>query len=100
MNPMSILPWLWSGLPWYVQWGVIAFIAFTSIGGVLSLYNFIRSFAGKWSIPAMLSLVIPAGLWVMSLLKNKPISTEQQYGMPAPKAKPRRPTIFDGLRRK
>lgn len=71
MNPLGILEWAWNALPDLMQLGVIAFIAFTSIGGMLSLYNFIRSFAGKWSIPAMLSLVIPLGLWLFSLLPRK-----------------------------
>ena len=71
MNPLGILEWAWNALPDLMQLGVIAFIAFTSIGGILSLYNFIRSFAGRWSIPAMLSLVIPLGLWLFSLLPKK-----------------------------
>jgi hypothetical protein len=107
MNPLSILEWAWGGLPWYVQWGVIAFIAFTSIGGILSFYNFIRTFAGKWSIPAMASLVIPIGLWLFSLWpkKGKPVPTEHQYPDPdspfpmATKPKKKRPTIFDAFRR-
>ena len=89
MNPLSMLEWAWGSLPWFVQWGVIGFIAFTSLGGILSLYNFIRSFAGKWSIPAMLSLVIPAGLWLLSLLQRKKhVTTEEQYDMPTPVRRP------------
>jgi hypothetical protein len=91
MNPLGILEWAWNGLPWYVHWGVIGFIGFTSLGGILSLYNFIRSFAGKWSIPAMASLVIPLGLWLFSLLQpKKRVTTEQQYDMPVPVRKPKK----------
>jgi hypothetical protein len=93
MNPLGIIEWAWNGLPWYVHWGVIGFIGFTSLGGILSLYNFIRSFAGKWSIPAMLSLVIPIGLWLFSLVPNKSkhVATEDQYDHPDPKARHLKP---------
>lgn len=89
MNPLGIIEWAWNSMPWYVQWGVIGFVAFTSLGGVLSLYNFIRSFAGKWSIPALASLVIPIGLWLFSLVgrKPKPVKTDDQYAHPDPKAR-------------
>lgn len=87
MNPLSILEWAWNGLPWYVHCGVFGFIAFTSIGGIMSFYNFLRGMIGKWSLPAIASLVIPIGLWLASfLLRGKHVTTEDQYGMPPAKA--------------
>lgn len=70
MNPLGIIQWAWNALPWYVQAGAIGYIAFTSIGGTLSIYNFTKSFAGKWSIPAMASLVIPLAFWVWSWMQK------------------------------
>lgn len=71
MNPLGIIQWAWSALPWFVQVGIIGYVAFTSIGGTLSVYNFTKSFAGKWAIPAMASLAIPLAFWVYTLLKGK-----------------------------
>lgn len=90
MNPLSIIQWAWNALPWYVQAGAIGYIAFTSIGGTLSIYNFTKSFAGKWSIPAMASLVIPLGLWVWSWMqKPAPDTHEHVSGKDAlPAVKP------------
>lgn len=69
---MNLILWVWNLIPWYVQLGAIGYVAFTSIGGTLSLYNWTRTFAGKWSLPAMLSLVIPAGLWLLSFIGRRP----------------------------
>jgi hypothetical protein len=101
MNPLSIIQWAWNALPWYVQAGAIGYIAFTSIGGTLSIYNFTKSFAGKWSIPAMASLVIPLGLWVWSWMQKPAPDTHEHAGnedpplRKAPKSVKKRRTIQD-----
>jgi hypothetical protein len=91
MKDLGPITWVWNLLPWYVQAGAIGYIAFTSIGGTLSIYNFTKSFAGKWAIPAMASLIIPLGLWVWSWMqKPTPDTHEHVDGKDAaPPVKPK-----------
>ena len=99
MNPLSVVQWAWEAFPWYVQAGAIGYIAFTSIGGTLSIYNFTKGFAGKWAIPAMASLVLPLAFWAWSLWrkpKGKPVETDEIWPDPDKPVKPKkkRPTLF------
>lgn len=99
MNPLGIIQWAWNALPWYVQAGAIGYIAFTSIGGTLSIYNFTKSFAGKWAIPAMASLLIPLGLWVWSWMQkpSKAVPNDEVWPHPDQPVKPKKKvrTIFN-----
>jgi hypothetical protein len=98
MKDLGPITWVWNLLPWYVQLGAIGYLAFTSIGGTLSIYNFTKSFAGRWAIPAMASLAIPLAFWVYTLLKGREAEPHEHVSgkdaAPVVKAKPKRPTLF------
>jgi hypothetical protein len=92
MNPVSIAHWMWNGLPWYVQLGAVGYVAFSSLGGTVTFYNWTKSWAGKWAIPAMLSLIVPLAIWLWTLLaKSAPGETHEHVSGKdaAPVVKPR-----------
>jgi hypothetical protein len=91
MSDLGPITWVWNMFPWYVQLGAIGYVALSSIGGTVAIYNWTKSWAGKWSIPAMASLVIPLAFWIYTLLRgSKPVPNDEVWPDPDQPVKPKK----------
>lgn len=70
--------------------GIIAWFPFGIEGIKAAVWMIVGACLGKWGVGAVLTLAVALKV------TGKPVSTEQQYGMPEPvKPKKKRPTIFN-----
>lgn len=107
---MTVIGWVWNGLPWYVQWGAIAGACLMLVGLALNLGRIVKTVSGWWGVAGLGVFLAAIAAWVAGNVKPKPRNyrvdetRDSDSGTSLQKAQrtrpAKRPTIFDRLRGK
>jgi hypothetical protein len=93
----GLLWWLWGGLPWYVQWAIMAAPVLLLVGLAMNLSKLASLVAGKWGVGAVVAVFASIGIWIASKFVRRGVDdfVGEVTGRDA-EPSPRRPKVLVG----